>query len=120
MRRLSNRGSCLTYWNTTQRNWVWPISANLMNFALGTAHAPYGLAPTVFDGLIQECKTNYLLADVPPPASPGTTLLPHDTLAPVVRLEFDRSLKDGQRPDAYWKTGRRNGKTVRRDTRSNA
>ena len=51
----------------------------------------------VLDTLVQECKTHYLLADVPPPASPGTTRLPHDTLALVVRAAFDSSPNDGQR-----------------------
>ncbi len=68
----------------------------------------------VLDSLIGECKTNYLLFEAPPPAVPGSTRLPHDTLAPVVRDEFSRSLRPGQRARrvlenraADWQEGRK-------------
>jgi CHAT domain len=72
---------------------------------LGTAdqHTPAELRDQykdhrdVLDSLVQECKSNYLLIDVPEPAPPGTTCLPHDTLAPVVRDEFVQSMRPGQR-----------------------
>jgi len=60
-------------------------------------HERYKDCRNLLDNLVQECKNNYLLIDVPPPAPPGTTRLPHDTLAPVVKDEFGRSLKPGQR-----------------------
>ena len=72
---------------------------------LGTAdqHTPaelrdqYKVRPDVLDSLVRKCANNYLLIDVPEPAPPGTTRLPHDTLAPVVRDEFVQSMRPGQR-----------------------
>ncbi len=51
--------------------------------------------------LIQQCKDLYLLADSSQDKAVGTadesTRLAHDTLAPLVRLEFDKSVMPGQR-----------------------
>jgi WD40 repeat protein/tetratricopeptide (TPR) repeat protein len=75
--------------------------------ALGTAaertkedlEGAYGHVGDVIGPLVQQCKDLYLLADpAEDQADPAeTTRLAHDTLAPLVREQFDNSDKPGQR-----------------------